>query len=242
MDRYQRQKIYKNFSKTSQKRLRSAKVSIIGAGALGNSVSDLLVRAGIGNITLFDEDSVELVNLHRQTLFTEKDVGKSKVLSAKNHLEKINSDVIISVCEKFVSEDDLLTAGLLDDSDLVIDCTDNMEARLFLNKYCIKKRIALLHVSAIEETGNVIFFENNVNKSPCLRCIYNENMKSRKCSELGVLNTITTGISAIASMTAIKFLINEKIETNIILRLNIWNNNLEKIKIKHNPLCPICSD
>jgi molybdopterin/thiamine biosynthesis adenylyltransferase len=234
--RYARHIKFKKFGTKSQSLLKKSSVVIVGIGALGTVISNLLVRAGIGKITLMDYDNVELANLHRQLLFDESDISRNKALCAATKLTKVNSEVDIKAFpEKLIEEN----SDRILHSNLVIDCTDNIETRLLVNKFCKQNKIPMLHVAAVEDTGNIIFYENKKKEQACLNCLYNENTPSRKCVDFGVMNTITSAISSMAANIAIKFLSKNKIETELI-RFNIWDNTISKIKLKQDKKCPVC--
>ena len=224
--RYARQE--KLIGKQAQKELSKKTVTIVGLGALGTNVSSLLVRAGI-NLKLIDFDKIDLTNLQRQSLYTEKDINKQKAIISKARLKEINSEISITSFNEKLNNSNL---HLLD-SDLVIDCTDNLTTRFLINDYCYNK-IPWIHTAAIKETG-VLF--NILPNKPCLKCIYKRNIDLDRCEEFGVLNSIVSLIASLALTQTIKILLNKDPETNL-LRFNIWNNNLEKIKV--NKICEKC--
>lgn len=224
--RYARQE--RLIGKKAQKELSKKTVTIVGLGALGTNASSLLARAGI-NLKLIDFDKIDLTNLQRQSLYTEKDINNKKATVSKNKLKQINSEISITSFNERLNYSNL---NLLD-SDLVIDCTDNLTARFLINDYCYNK-IPWIHTAAIKETG-VIF--NILKNKPCLKCIYKKNIDLDRCEEFGVLNSIVSLTSSIAVTQAIKILLNKNPETSLI-RFNIWSNNLEKIKVSKN--CEKC--
>ena len=207
--------------KQAQNKLSKKTVTILGLGALGSNIANLLARAGI-NLKLIDFDIVDLTNLQRQALYSEEDINKPKVIAAKERLSKINSEINIQIFNEKLTESNLKILN----SDLIIDCTDNLTARFLLNDYCYNK-IPWIHTAAIKYTGVVYFI---LPKKPCLKCIYSKNTDIDNCQELGVLNTITALIASIASTQAINFLTNNKTEESMI-RFNIQENKLEKIKV-----------
>lgn len=217
--RYARQTAF--LGKQAQKELSKKTVAIVGLGALGTNTSSLLARAGI-HLKLIDFDKIDLTNLQRQSLYDEKDINKQKAVISKNKLKQINSEISITFFNERLNDSNLK----LLDSDLVIDCTDNLTTRLLINDYCYNK-IPWIHTAAIRETG-VIF--NILKNKPCLRCIYKKNIDLERCEEFGVLNSIVSLTSSIAVTQAIKILLNKNPEKNLI-RFNIWSNNLEKIKV-----------
>src|SRR3989339_1354167 len=224
--RYARQE--KLIGKKGQLILSKKTVAIVGLGALGTNTAQLLARAGI-NLRLIDFDKIDLTNLQRQSLYTEKDINKQKAIISKTRLKEINSEISITSFNEKLNDSNL---HLLD-SDLVIDCTDNLTTRFLINDYCYNK-IPWIHTAAIKETG-VLF--NIIPNKPCLKCIYKKNIDLDRCEDFGVLNSIVSLTSSIAVTQAIKILLNKPVEESLI-RFNIWNNNLEKIKV--NKTCEKC--
>ncbi|MBI4158940.1 HesA/MoeB/ThiF family protein [Candidatus Woesearchaeota archaeon] len=220
--RYSRHKVLKEIGKKGQNILSKKIVTIVGLGALGTNTSSLLARSGI-NLKLIDFDKIDITNLQRQSLYEESDINKQKVTTSLNKLKKINSEIKIEIFNERLNDANL---NLLK-SDLVIDCTDNLTTRFLINDYCYNK-IPWIHTAAIKHTG-VIF--NILPKKPCLKCIYKKNLDLERCEEFGVLNTIVSLISSIAATQAIKILLKKDPEESL-LRFNIWDNEIEKIKIK----------
>jgi len=227
--RYSRQEIL--IGKKNQELLKKKTVAIIGLGALGTNSSNLLARAGV-NLILVDHDKVDLTNLQRQNIFTEKDINKSKVDAAKDYLEKVNSEIKILSYNENLTEENIN----LINSDLVLDCTDNLETRFLINDYCASKKIPWIHAAAIQNKG-IIF--NVIPGKTCFNCIYNNIKDIERCEDLGILNTITTLVSSLQVNEAIKILLNKDYETNLI-RINLDNNDLTKIKVNKNPYCEVC--
>ncbi|MFH1209405.1 MAG: HesA/MoeB/ThiF family protein [archaeon] len=224
--RYKRQSLL--LGEKAQSLLLKKTITIIGLGALGTNTSNLLARAGL-NLILIDHDKVDLTNLHRQSLYDELDINKSKVIASKEHLEKINSSIKIKTYNEVLTKNNISIIK----SDLIIDCTDNLETRFLINSYCYNK-IPWIHTAAIKTTG-ILF--NVMPNSPCFECIYQNISSFEKCEDVGILNTIVSLISSIAATQAIKILLNKDYETSL-LRFNIWNNSLEKIKV--NKSCNLC--
>lgn len=226
--RYSRQERLKEIGKKGQKTLSKKTVTIVGLGALGTNTALLLARAGI-NLKLIDFDKVDLTNLQRQSLYEESDINKEKSKTSLSKLKQINSEIKIESCNERLNNSNL---NLLN-SDLVIDCTDNLTTRFLINDYCYNK-IPWIHTAAIKYTG-VIF--NILPKKPCLKCIYKKNLDLERCEEYGVLNTTVSLTSSIAVTQAIKILLKKEPEESLI-RFNIWKNEIEKINIKKN--CEKC--
>lgn len=220
--------VSKVFGKDAEK-LKDKTVAIIGIGGLGCTVSNLLARMKV-KLLLVDNDIVDDTNLERQLLFEIKDLLKPKVLAAKEKLEQFTS---IAIKNEELTDKNIANILSPKNIDLVIDCTDNVEARLLINKYCHDNDILWIYSGAVGNIG-IIYFINN--DKPCFECI-NLNKKGETSCEIGVLNTIVATVGAIAVHVAIDFLIKNRIEQDII---RISENNITRIKAKRNPGCSVC--
>jgi adenylyltransferase/sulfurtransferase len=233
--RYSRQIKFKEISKKGQNIINKSQVSIVGVGGLGSTCAELLTRAGIGNITIIDHDIVKLHNLQRQTLYNENDIGKIKVIQAKNNLKKINSEIKIIAKNIELNKKNI---DILKQSDTVLGCTDNLKTRFLINDFCLKNKIPWIHTGAIKTFGNLL---NVITGEVCFRCVFPRIEKLKQTSEtVGILNTICTVIGSLQATQAIKILLKEDYEKNLVY-FNIWNNKLRKINVKKNPECPACN-
>jgi len=231
-DRYSRQENYKKIGKKGQILIEKTSVTIIGIGALGTTTSELLVRSGVGELKLFDEDIIELNNLQRQTLYEEKDVGKLKVRVAEQKLKKINTQTKITSFNQKITEENIH----LINSDLILECTDDLNTKFLLNKYCKKNKIPWISASAIQNIGMIIVFDDF---KKCLQCIIQPTNKLKTCKEVGVLNTITNIVASIQVSEAIKKITNQPTEQKII-RINLNDNTLKKINYIKKSDCKGC--
>ncbi|MEK6934725.1 MAG: HesA/MoeB/ThiF family protein [Nanoarchaeota archaeon] len=230
--RYSRQEIF--IGKQAQEKLKNSTITIVGLGAIGTVSSELLVRAGIKNLILIDRDLIELTNLQRQTLFTEEHLNKPKAIIAKEVLNKINSEANIN--SYF---DDLNYKNIdLIKSDLILDCTDNLETRFLINEFCIKNKIPWIYASAVKDSGYVF---NILPDHACINCILKDSKAEETCETSGVLNTITNLIASIQVNEAIKILTNNNPEKDLIF-FSINKNNISKIKVNKNPDCKVCNN
>jgi molybdopterin/thiamine biosynthesis adenylyltransferase len=166
--RYGRQIMYPGFGTIGQEKLKASHVLVVGVGGLGCAASMYLTYAGIGHITIVDDDSVELSNLNRQMLHGEGDIGKKKTASAANKLRRINSEVRITTrCKKVVEVNvDKIIRG----ADVVIDGLDNFQTRFVLNAACIRQRVPFIHAGVNGLLGQITTIFPG--KTPCLACIY----------------------------------------------------------------------
>jgi len=231
--RYSRQEIM--IGKDSQKLLSKKKVAIVGLGATGSSSAELLTRAGVSNLVLIDRDYIEESNLQRQHLFIEKDIGKSKAIVIKKHLKKINSKVNIA---EYFDNLDKKNIDILNDSDLILDCTDNLSARFLINEYSIVKNIPWIYSAVIRNSGYIF---NSIPKKICFKCFMKDNEASETCESSGVMNSASTLVSSIQVSEAIKILLNKKYEENLLF-INLEKNILDKIKVKKNKNCNACNN
>lgn len=227
MNRYSRQIVY--LGEDKQKRLESAKVCLVGCGAIGSVSASLLVRAGI-NIKIIDRDFVDLSNIQRTELFDEKDVDKPKALAAKEKLEKINSGVSIEA----VVED--LNPRNMDmiNSDLILDCTDNLETRHLINEYCVKNKIKWIYAGAVGVEGMSAAFLNS-----CFRCIFPEQANLDTCETAGILAPPSHIIASWQVLQAMKILTGEPDYDNLF-SFSLDNQKFSFSKIKKNPDCEVC--
>jgi len=215
----------------NQDLLNKKTISIIGLGALGTNAANLLTRTGI-NLILIDYDKVDLTNLQRQSIFTQDDINKSKVEVAQKYLNKVNSDIKIKIYNVKLNKENISLIR----SDLVLDCTDNLEVRFLINNYCMNEKIPFIHAAAIKNSG-LIF--NIIPGKTCFNCIYKDINNYERCEDVGILNTITALIASLQVNEAIKILLNKDYETNLI-RINLDNNSFDKIKINKDPNCEVC--
>lgn len=232
--RYSRQEIFSKIGKKGQEILLDSRIAIIGLGAIGSVCAELLTRAGIGNLIIVDRDLIELSNLQRQSLYDEDGVGKSKAIQAKEKLSKINSGINIKAFPNDLNFENI--NEIIGKVDLVLDCTDNLDTRFLINEYSLKKNIPWIYGGAIEDRGFVLLIKPG---KFCFRCIFNEASNLDTCDTVGVLNTITHSIASIQVNEAIKYLLNEDYEGELI-KFDIWNNELKKFKVKRKENCLVC--
>ncbi len=232
-ERYSRQILLNEIGLTGQELLLQKKVAIIGIGALGTVAAELLVRAGIGNLLLIDQDIIELNNLHRQTLFAEEDLGKSKALAATEKLTKINSSITISAEPIRLNSENI---ALLKKFDLILDCTDNLATRFIINDFCRKENLPWIYAAAIKTSGYVMPILKN---GPCLGCFLQETNLDT-CDTVGVLNTVTCSIAALQTTLALKIILGKEVELYLYY-YNLWNQEFKKIKINKRKNCETCN-
>ncbi len=235
MDRYRRQRLFPPLGDAGQRRFESGRALIVGCGALGGSVANLLVRAGIGSVGLIDPDVVELGNLHRQLLFDEKDVGRRKVDAAKENLLAADSEAVV---ETFPCRFDENTVSLLERFNLLIDGTDNFPTRFLMNRTAVRYGKPLISAGVQGNSGQILTVFPGL--TPCLACLLPPT-EEELGGEFPVLAPIVQLIAAVEASEAIKILSgNENSVNRSLLAVDLWTNRISELEIRRNEHCPIC--
>ncbi len=233
-ERYDRQIMIGGVGEEGQEKLKQAKVFIAGAGGLGSVTTTYLAAAGIGVIRVVDHDKVELNNLNRQVLYWDEDIGKKKVVSAQQKLERLNPMVRIEAIGERITEANV--SQLVVGFDLIVDAMDNIPARYLLNKAAVAKSIPFFH-------GAVYGFEGRAmtivpGESACLRCAYRGAIPEEKFPVIGVTPAV---IGCIQATEVIKYLLGiGQLLTNRLLVYDGLNMNFTEFKLKRDPNCEHC--
>lgn len=241
LDRYSRQTLFAPIGKAGQERLHSSSVTIIGCGALGTAFANNLCRAGVGRLVIADRDYIEMNNLQRQILFDEDDVTRHipKAIAAVERLRHINSDVRVEALVEDINADGI--ESLVQETDLILDATDNFETRYLLNDVCIKYHRPWIYSGVIASYG--VTMNILPEDTPCLRCVFPEMPlpgTTPTCDTAGVLNGIVSAITGIASTEALKILLtSEKISRDMVW-MDVWENTSERLALPRQPDCPVC--
>lgn len=240
--RYSRHLLLEEIDVAGQEKLLNAHILVVGAGGLGSAAAPYLAAAGVGYITLVDHDQVELTNLQRQIMHSEKNIGKSKVVSGKEFLHQLNSNTHIETIEAKVSAS--LLDELLPSVDVVLDCTDNFATRHLINASCVKHQIALISGSALRFDGQISVFDPNNAASPCYACIFSpdEEFEEVSCSSMGIYAPLVGIIGAMQAAQALQVVIG--FGESLVGRMLLWNarsTQIDEFKISRNPECSVCS-
>ncbi len=231
-DRYSRQTRFPAFGDAGQKALAEGHAVMIGCGALGSVAAELLVRAGVGRLTVVDRDSVEFSNLQRQFLFEESDAaeGLPKAVAAERRLRRLNGDVSVRGVV-----DDLRprnAAELLSEADVVVDATDNFEARYLINDFAVKHGTPWIYGGAVGSYG--ITMPVLPGESACFRCVYPDEPGGVQptCETAGVLGTVTALIAALQANAAMQILSGNRASVRQMLTtVDVWNGPLREIRM-----------
>jgi adenylyltransferase/sulfurtransferase len=200
LERYARHIVLPQIGGVGQNKLKAAAVAVIGAGGIGSAVIPALAGAGVGRLTIVDSDVVELANLHRQPLFTEADVGRSKADLAAEFVSRLNHFVDVHSKQERIGTEN--ATSLIAGHDLVIDGSDNFATRLAVSDTCVDLGIPLLSAAAVQFQGQVGLF----GRRPCYRCFVGDAFDADdcdNCAELGVLGALTATVGSFAALLAV---------------------------------------
>jgi len=230
-----------DFTEQSQTKLNVASVLIIGVGGLGTTASLYLANSGIGKIIVNDYDSVDLTNLPRQILFNSDDVGNNKAETAKKKLLTFNPNITVEVLTKRLKENQLEEITL--NVDVVLDCTDNLQSRLLINKICLKNKKSLISGAAIRYEGHIAVFRNDIAIKSCYNCLYqHEDENLEDCEGNGILAPVAGLVGSAMAVEAIKIIVGQESNLNNKLWvLDAKNNTNQIIKIQKSKTCLECS-
>ena len=242
LEKYSRQIILKNIGGLGQKKILNSKVLIIGMGGLGCPVAEFLTRSGVGFLGIVDHDLVSLSNIHRQTLYDEKDLGKPKVKVAKKKLNNINSKTKIDIYNLKLNKKKF--TKIVKNYDYIVDGTDNFETKFLINDISLKYKKFLVTGAISKFDGHIFTFDFNNKKNPCLRCFYQEETISDdilNCEYEGILGTIAGIIGTMQANEVLKKILNVGKDLNgYILILDLLNLNFRKVKFNKRNKC-ICN-
>jgi molybdopterin/thiamine biosynthesis adenylyltransferase len=242
-DRYSRQTLFLPNGLADQERLGRSRVALIGCGALGTVIASHLVRAGVGLLRIVDRDFIEASNLQRQTLFDEEDIrlGLPKAVAAERKLARTNSEVTVE--GRAVDFDPDNAERLVDDVDLVMDGSDNFEARYLINDVCVKLGKPWIYSAAVGGYG--VTMNVRPHETACFRCVFPDVPPpgtTATCDTAGVIGPIGGVIGSLASAEALKQLVgaSDKVRTGL-LWLDVWNNTFQSTPLA-GPVenCPTC--
>ena len=243
LERYSRHIILKEVGAKGQKKLLNSSVLIIGAGGLGAPAAMYLAAAGIGRIGIADADEVDLSNLQRQIIHATEDLGKAKVQSAKETMNRMNPDVTVDTYRTFVDSENM--TDLIKDYDFIIDGTDNFPAKFLINDACVMAGKPFSHAGIIRFKGQLMTYVPG--QGPCYRCVFkNPPPKDAvpTCKQAGVIGAMGGVIGSLQAMEAIKYLLGVgDLLTGYLLTYDALKMEFRKIKLpKDTSGCAVCGD
>jgi len=240
--RYSRHILLPEIGIEGQEKLLAARVLVIGAGGLGSPVALYLASAGVGSLTLCDNEDVDLTNLQRQIVHRTGAVGTKKVESARATLAGINPEVRIAALAERVDERRLAT--LAADADVVVDGSDNFATRHAANRVCVRLKKPLVSGAAVRFDGQVAVFDLRVGGAPCYACLFPEHGESEdvRCAVMGVFAPLTGIIGSIQAAEALKLLIGTGATlAGRLLLLDALTMQVRTIKLLRDPACAVCA-
>jgi len=240
--RYSRHILLDQIGIEGQQRVLAAHALIIGAGGLGSPAAMYLASAGVGHITIVDDDTVDLTNLQRQIAHTTASVGQAKVASARHTMAHINPDIAITALNERV--DDARLAQLVAAADVVLDCTDNFATRHAINRACVAQRTPLVSGAAIRFDGQVSVFDPRGGQQPCYSCLFPQDQafEDVACSTMGVLAPLVGIIGAMQAAEALKLLmgVGQSLAGRLLMLDGLFME-WTSIAVARNPHCPVCA-
>ena len=240
--RYSRQIMLPEFDVAGQQRLLDARALIVGIGGLGSPAALYLAAAGVGRLTLADDDEVDLSNLQRQIAHSEATLGTSKATSAAECIRRINSTVQVAPMAARLEGRCLQEA--VANADVVLDATDNMAARHAINDACLAAAVPLVSGAAIRMEGQIAVFDPRRSASPCYRCLHpGESAEALNCAENGIAAPVVGIVGAVQAMEAIKVLagVGEPL-VGQVLCLDAKRMEWRCFRLPRNPQCPACGE
>jgi molybdopterin/thiamine biosynthesis adenylyltransferase len=236
---YSRQTVLSELGAIGQKKLRDSEVAVVGLGGLGSVSALYLALAGIGRLTLVDQDTVEMNNLHRQILYSLEDIRYPKVEAAARRISMINPEVEVNpVPENLEAEN---VSAILDGADCVVDGLDNMQTRYTINQYCVERKIPFVFGGAIGMEGNVALLKTP--ETPCLQCVLPglKDVDLPTCDTRGVLGATTGIVGAIQGLEAVKALAGiEPQSRGKLLIFDFAQSEYRTVNLSIRPDCEIC--
>ena len=241
-ERYVKQEMCSFIGKAGQKMIRSKHVLIVGAGALGSASSEMLVRSGVGSLTIIDRDYVEWSNLQRQHLYTEADAREAlpKAIAARTRLQAINQDVHIEAHVLDATPESL--QPIIQNVDVIVDATDNFDIRFILNDVAQKNDIPMIFSACAGSFGST--FTMIPGKTPCLQCLLKQiPVTGATCDNEGIISPIIQIMASHQVSECLKLLVEDESSLrNTYLSMDLWKNQQYAFRVDHakRPDCPSC--
>ncbi|MGD9787313.1 MAG: ThiF family adenylyltransferase [Sulfuricellaceae bacterium] len=241
--RYSRHILLPQIGIEGQEKLLAAHALVIGAGGLGSPVSLYLASAGVGTVTVCDDDSVDLTNLQRQIAHTTHSLGANKARSAERAMAAINPEIRVIALPQRLAGAEL--EHQVSQADIVLDASDNFATRHAVNRACVKQRKPLVSGAAVRFDGQVTVFDLRRPDSPCYHCLFPEQAEheEERCATLGVFAPLVGIIGSVQAAEALKLLagIGESLAGRLLL-LDGLRMEWRAIKLAKDPACPVCGN
>jgi molybdopterin/thiamine biosynthesis adenylyltransferase len=241
LDRYARHIVLREIGGPGQKKLRKAKVLVIGAGGLGAPVLQYLAAAGVGTIGVIDDDTVSLSNLQRQVLFDEDLLGKPKVFAAQQRLKLLNPFVTVLPYNRRLTPE--IAEDLFAEYDLVLDGTDTFASRHIVNAACVATKTPLVWGAISQWEGQVTVFDP-ASGAPCFQCVFPKppaEGQAPTCAEAGVMGALPGVVGSMMATEAIKLITGAgTVLKGELLIFDALEGQTRKIRIQRDAGCAVC--
>lgn len=244
LERYSRHLVLDTIGRRGQEKIMAGKVLVIGTGGLGSPVSLYLAAAGVGTLGIVDSDVVDLSNLQRQLLHTVQDIGRPKVLSAREKINRLNPDINVVAYHEKVDAQTLADVISDREYDFIIDATDNFPSKFLINDTCVLLKKPFSHAGVIRFQGQTMTYVPG--KGPCYRCLFEEPPQEGvvpSSKEVGILGAAAGVIGTIQATEALKYLLGAgTLLTGTLLTYDGLTMTFRRIPVSHNPQCPACGN
>jgi molybdopterin-synthase adenylyltransferase len=240
--RYSRHILLNDIGVEGQEKILASHALVIGAGGLGSPVALYLGSAGVGRITIVDNDVVDATNLQRQIAHTLAKVGMNKAESARQSIAAINPDVQVTCIDQ--RADAALLAQLVATADVVVDCCDNFATRHAINAACVQHRKPLVSGAAIRFDGQLAVYDSRDAASPCYACVFppDSTLEETRCATMGVFAPLVGIIGSMQAAEALKILSGAgDVMLGRLQMLDGRSMQFNEVRLPRNPTCPVCS-
>jgi molybdopterin-synthase adenylyltransferase len=240
--RYSRHILLPEIGIEGQERLNAAHALLIGAGGLGSPIALYLAAAGVGTLTICDDDKVDLTNLQRQIVHRTEAIGRPKVESARDTLAGVNPEIKVELIASRVAGGEL--EQLVAHADLVLDGCDNFATRHAVNRACVKYHKPLVSGAGVRFDGQVSVFDMRDANAPCYACLFPEDAASEdvRCAVMGVFAPLTGIVGCIQAAEALKIITGAGTPlTGQLLLIDALTMDIRAIRLNKDPRCAVCA-
>ncbi|TMP40095.1 HesA/MoeB/ThiF family protein [Pseudoalteromonas rubra] len=239
--RYSRHLLLNEVSEAGQLRLKQARVAVVGCGGLGSPALFYLAASGVGQLTFCDDDAVELSNLQRQILYKVSHIGQPKAKAAGKVLASLNNQISLIPQPVKLSRSNI--DSILQDSDLILDCSDNFATRYLLNQYCVQHRKVLISGAALGTQGQFMTFDFRVS-SVCYHCIFPQSSAQPvlNCQNAGVVSPLLGIIGSMQAMKAVSLIISDVPDKHSeMIVVDALSLQQRQFTLERDTACSVCS-
>jgi adenylyltransferase/sulfurtransferase len=239
--RYSRHILLPEIDIEGQQKLLSARALIVGAGGLGSPVALYLASAGVGRITVVDDDVVELTNLQRQIAHDMDSLGQNKAASAARRMQALNPDIeVLPLAERLSGE---RLAALVAEHDVVLDCCDNFATRHAVNAACVAAAVPLVSGAAVRFAGQLAVFDPRDAASPCYHCLFPDEGEANDgpCATFGVLAPLVGVIGSMQAVEAVKLLSGIPPALGRLTLYDALSGDIRTLRVPRDAACPVCA-